>query len=150
MGVGCSLTPTRAVAKQVPIAYDINVVPTPIPVTTPVADTVPIAVLALLHTPPDVASDNGNVNVWHISPAPIIGTGCGFTVTTRETEQVSVPQIMVDVPLLKPVTVPSVPTVATLPLLLVQPTPVVASVSEIDDPAHILAEPPPVTVIAAG
>ena len=58
--------------------------------------------------------------------------------------------MIVDVPTLILVIVPSVPTVATEVLLLLHPPPVVASVSDIPEPSHMLAEPPPVIVIAAG
>ena len=55
---------------------------------------------------------------------------------------------MVDVPIVVPlaVTVPSVPTVATVVVVLVHPPPEVASVSAVVAPSHTLAVP----VMAAG
>jgi len=88
---GCVSTVTMVVTAQLPMAYDITVVPAPMPVTTPVADTVPVAVVALLHKPPDVASVSASVNVWHIGPVlPVMATGCVFTVTTCVTKQLPI------------------------------------------------------------
>ena len=58
--------------------------------------------------------------------------------------------MIVDVPTPTLVIVPFVPTVATAVLLLLHKPPAVASVSAIPEPSHMLAEPPPTTVIIAG
>jgi hypothetical protein len=55
--------------------------PAATPVTTPVpAFTVAIAVLALLHMPPGVASENGVLNPIHTIGAPVTAAGSGLTV----------------------------------------------------------------------
>ena len=83
IAAGCVTTVTMVVAAHAPIVYDITVVPTPIPVTTPVTDTVPTTGVTLLHVPPPVASDKFMENVWHTGVVfPVIFTGCVFTVTT--------------------------------------------------------------------
>ena len=88
IAVGCKFTVTIADTAQAPIVYEIIEVPTPIPVIRPPPVIVATVVISLVHTPPPVASDNNNVNVWQIGPVfPDIATGCVFTVTTRETEQ---------------------------------------------------------------
>ena len=62
--------------------------PTPIPVTTPTVDIVPIVGVTLLHVPPLVPSDNSKVNVWQTGAVfPVIATGCVFTVTIADTAQ---------------------------------------------------------------
>ena len=91
MAAGWVSTVTMVVTAQLPIAYDIIVVPAPMPVTTPVVDTVPVAVVALDHKPPDVASVSGSVNVWHIGPVlPVMAAGCVFTVTSCVTKQLPI------------------------------------------------------------
>ena len=83
LAAGCVTTVTMVVAAHAPIVYDITVVPTPIPVTTPVVDIVPTAGVTLLHVPPPVASDKFMENAWHTGVVfPVIFTGCVFTVTT--------------------------------------------------------------------
>lgn len=121
------------------------------PVTTPVVDIVPTIAVTLLQAPPPVASVSDIVAPVQIGVVfPDIATGCRLTVTTSEDEQLPRIQIMVDVPAVIPVTVPSVPTVATVPVLLLQVTPAVASVRDRVAPAQTLADPPPTTVMAAG
>ena len=75
-----------------------------------------------------------------------MATGAVFTVTTNVAEQLPMVYDIVDVPAVDPVTVPSVPTVATMMLLLVQTPPVVASVSAVVVPWQITFVP----VITAG
>jgi hypothetical protein len=53
--------------------YEILVVPAAAPVTIPERPTVAIAVLALLHAPPEVASVSGVVAPTHKDDAPVIG-----------------------------------------------------------------------------
>jgi hypothetical protein len=57
------------------------VVPAVIPVTTPVALTVPTAVLLLLQTPPPVASVSAVVRGAHTTAVPVIIPGGLITVT---------------------------------------------------------------------
>jgi hypothetical protein len=65
------------------------VVPGTITLTSPDADPiVAAAVLLLLHTPPVERSLNKVVSPTHISEAPIIKKGAGFTVTTTVAVQV--------------------------------------------------------------
>ena len=52
------------------------------PVTTPVADTVPTAGLLLLQAPPPVRSVSGVVKPTHTVNVPSMPVGTGFTVTT--------------------------------------------------------------------
>ena len=75
-----------------------------------------------------------------------MATGAVFTVTTSVAEQLPMVYDIVDVPGVDPVTVPSVPTVATRVLLLVQTPPAVASVSAVVVPWQIIFVP----VITAG
>ena len=58
------------------------VVPRAIPVTVPSVPMVPIAVLALLHAPNGVISDNiGEDWFRHTFRLPVMAAGSGFTVT---------------------------------------------------------------------
>ena len=50
------------------------------PDTTPEPDTVAIAVLLLLHVPPDVAFVNVVVDAGHTTKVPPIAAGCRFIV----------------------------------------------------------------------
>jgi len=121
-------------------------VPTPPPVTTPPPVMVATVMVPLVHTPPLVPSDNVIENVWQIGALSVIATGCVFTVTVFVTKQLPITYDIVAVPTELPVTVPSVPTVATPVFELLHTPPPVASVSAVVDPWHTLAVP----VIAAG
>ena len=59
----------------------ITAVPTPIPVNTPMPETVAIAVEELLHEPPVVASLNVIVDPTQVVDGPPIAAGDGVTVT---------------------------------------------------------------------
>jgi hypothetical protein len=62
--------------------------PTATPVTMPVVlPMVAVAVLLLLHVPPDVASVKVIVNPWHTDTGPTIGAGELDTVTVVVTLQ---------------------------------------------------------------
>ena len=62
------------VEPQVPVmVYDIVTAPADIPVTTPDALTVALAVLLLLHVPPLVASVSVMLAVGHTLVGPLIG-----------------------------------------------------------------------------
>ena len=62
--------------------------PEPVPVTMPVPPTVAMPVLALLQTPPLVASEKLIVLPMQVIPAAgVIATGAEFTVTTSVAEQ---------------------------------------------------------------
>ena len=60
-------------------------VPAEIPVTTPVPDTVEIAILLLIHVTPGVASVSVNIAPAHTLPLPLIAAGELFTVTVAVT-----------------------------------------------------------------
>lgn len=57
------------------------VVPTAIPVTTPVVLTVPLAGVLLLHVPPGVDGVSTIVVPGHTSLGPVMPVGVGVTVT---------------------------------------------------------------------
>jgi hypothetical protein len=63
------------------------VVPAVIPVTTPVAETVPTAVVLLLHVPDGVTHASGVVCPTQACNVPVIGAGTGSTVITAVTLQ---------------------------------------------------------------
>ena len=123
-------------------------VPTPTPVTTPVPDTVATEVVLLLHVTPVVTSDTFMEKVWQKGTLPVIAAGCVFTVTIFVATQLPIVYDIVEVPtlILLAVTVPSVPTVATVVVVLLHVPPPVASVSAVVAPWHTLAMP----VIATG
>ena len=60
--------------------------PAPAPVTTPVADTVAIVGVLLLHVPPAVASLNPPVDPTHTAVAPVMAGIAAPTVTASPTE----------------------------------------------------------------
>jgi hypothetical protein len=67
--------------------YEITEVPAPKPVTNPVLPiTVAIAVLLLLHTPPDIGLESGVEKPTQVDVVPVDGAN-GCTVTTRVTLQ---------------------------------------------------------------
>ena len=137
-----------AVAAHPPIVYDITDVPTRPPVTRPVDEIVATEVVTLLHVPPPVASDSVSVKVWQIGALPVIIAGWVVTVTIFVATQLPIVYDIVDVPtlILLAVTVPSVPTVATVVVVLLHVPPPVASVSAVVAPSHNVGVP----VIATG
>ena len=121
------------------------------PVTNPVdASTVAVAVLALVHTPPDVALESNVVAPAHTCVVPVIAatTGNALIVTVVVTELVQpfafvYVYVIVDVPADTPVTFPVIEfTVATDVLLDVQTPPDVVLVKIVLDPIHALGVPP--------
>src|ERR1017187_5057910 len=72
MAVGNGLTVTTCVSAQLPIVYEIVVVPADRPVTLPSASTVPTKVFTLVHIPPPVASVKVVVNRSHTDVDPVI------------------------------------------------------------------------------
>jgi hypothetical protein len=80
-----------------------------------------------------------------VAPLILVATGCGLTVTT--TEVYLVPQLfetayeMVVVPATSPLTIPVVPTDATLLLLLLHTPPVVTLLSEVFASSHTVVAP---------
>jgi hypothetical protein len=122
-------------------------VPALTPVTVPPVPTVATAPLLLLHAPPEVASLSVVDEVAHTLNVPAIGTGVVFTVTvTVCLHPVAKAYVMIEVPNDTPVTVPDVPTVATLVLLLAQVPPAEASVRLMVEPTQTPVDP----VITAG
>ena len=124
------------------------VVPADIPVTTPVADTVPITGVLLLHVPDGVAQASGVVCPTHACNIPVIDAGVGSTVTTAVTLQpVPTVYVTIHVPEATPVIAPVVVfTVAMVGHTQDQVPPGVAVVSDPVFPAQTCSDP----VIAAG
>ena len=97
--LGDVLTVTTCVAAAVPqlllTVYDIVVLPARIPLTTPVALTVPTEGVTLLQIPPAAASVKAVFAPAQTRAVPVIvpGLGNGFTVTTFDAA--SVPQLLV-------------------------------------------------------
>ena len=113
----------------------------PVPVTAPdVGSTV--AAPTLLHVPPMVASLSTLTEPEQTFMVPVIFATAGTTVTTSDAAQV-VGKVYstVDVPLPTLVTRPSVPIVATAPLLLVHVPPVGESLHVEDEPKQIFGAP---------
>ncbi len=122
--------------------YVIVAVPGFIPLTVPVKFTVAIPVFPLLHVPPVVRSLNKVVAPGHMLKPPVMTAGSGLTVTvTLVLHPVTADvNVIADVPLATPLTIPlAEPIVATavLPLLHV-PLP---SVSVVVPPAHRVVMP---------
>ena len=90
MATGVGLTVTIAVAAQLPIVYDMVVVPRPTPVTLPKPSTVPTVTIVLDHVPPAVASVSAVVKPSHTASEPVIAAGCRFTVTIVVTAQLPI------------------------------------------------------------
>ena len=110
-----------------------------IPVTTPVADTVPAAGLLLLQVPPPVRSVNAVVKPAHTDNVPVIPTGTGFTVTTAVVIQpVPIVYVMVAVPAVAPpVTTPVEEPIVAVPVaLLPHVPPVGVSLNVVVAPEH--------------
>lgn len=101
------------------------VVPSEIPVTTPVVEpTVPIAVLLLLHVPPGNELDSVVVDPKHAINIPVIAPGVGVTVTIAKELQPATVYNIDAVPGVIPVTTPVVGvTVATPVARLLQVPP---------------------------
>lgn len=130
-------------------------VPAPVPVTMPVALTLAIAVLLLLHTPPVAVSDKVMEEPWQTTVGPDIGltAAAGFIVMILVAT--AVPQLlvtlyfMVSVPVVSPVTVPVVFTVAIVVNTLLHVPPLVASVRVMVEPTHTAAAPAILPALAA-
>lgn len=86
------------------------------PVTVPLVPTVAIAVLALLHTPPGVASDNAIVDDAQTVDGPVIVPALRKAPIVITLVATAVPQLLVTVYLM--VSIPGVIAVTT-PLLLI-------------------------------
>ena len=112
-------------------------------VTTPVPEpTVATDVLLLLHAPPDVASLNVVVEPVQTVVVPAIKEGKALTVATFVALQpVAREYDIVDVPDDTPVTMPVVPIVAIVVVLLAHVPLPVASLKVVVEPAHTLAVP---------
>ena len=124
------------------------------PVDTPVAmpvvlPTVAIAVLLLLHVPPDTASVSVVEMPVHVVAGPVIAAGALLMVTSVVAIQfvLAAVYVMVDVPVPTPLTTPVDVIVATDVLLLDHDRPGLGSVSVNDVPIH---EGPPLPSIVAG
>ena len=112
-------------------------VPAPVPVTNP-DERMTAFTLLVVHSPPLTASDSVKEPPTHTVPAPLIGPGDGFTVTTAILTQFELNvYVIVLVPVDMPVTKPLVEPIVTLPLLLLQVPPPIESVNVIFEPIHI-------------
>ena len=83
IGAGNGFTVTIRTALQ-PVTGSVYIIvsrPALIPVTTPVAETVPIAGVVVLHAPPGVAEVKAAVRPIHTWPGPPMKAGTGLTVT---------------------------------------------------------------------
>ena len=125
-------------------------VPAVPPVIFPLASTLAVLLLLLLHAPPVTASVNAVLLPAHTLAVPASGNGVRFTVTMALAAQpVAVTtKEMVAVPAAPPVTVPVPVTVAIPVALLLQVPPVVPSASAIVFPAHMAM--PPLMASGAG
>ena len=113
------------------------------PVTSPLAEIEPIAVLLLAHEPP-VAASVSNVDApGHTTGEPSIGEGSGLTVTTAVIMQpVPIVYVIFTVPAVPPVTVTE-PAIVILPVpvpVLHVPPPGV-SLSVVVEPEQTVSEP---------
>jgi hypothetical protein len=97
-----------------------------------------MAVLLLLHVPPDVVLNNDVVAPWQTLIVPKMTDGTGVTVTMAVREQpVERAYVITDVPGITPVTTPDVrSTVAIDGLLLVHVPPAEALLSAVVEPSH--------------
>ena len=128
---GCTFTVSTAVDTQLPMVYDIKVVPTLRPATVPeLLPIVPTVVFTLDHTPPPVPSVSVLPERSQMLKAPLIAPGCVFTVTTALATQLPMVYDIKEVPTLRPITVPELlPTVPTVVFTLDHNPPPVPSVS---------------------
>lgn len=126
----------------------IVVVPPDTPYTTPAPETVPTAVLELLHAPPDVAHASVVVCPTQTVVVPVIEDGFALTVTTAVAWQPADElTTMVAVPAATPVTMPLLPPTVAMPVArLLQVTPGVAQESVVVCVTHTASKP----VMAAG
>lgn len=147
-------TVTVLLTEQLPSVYTIVVVPTAAPVTTPEDDTVALAVLLLLHTPPLTELLRTSVRPTQTELPPVIG-GNALTVTVVVVEQPLAEYVITVVPFVLPYTRPVEDTVATDVVLLLQVPPGTASLSCVVEPGHTVVVPkiagrvPTVTVAVA-
>src|ERR1043165_3698376 len=118
--------------------------PAATPVTTPVASTVAVAELLLLHTPPLIALANAVVEPTHTDDAPVIDGTEPTVMLAVAVQPPPVVNVIVATPALTPVTTPfAAPMVATDGLLLLQLTPSGALfVRAIVEPTHTDEGPP--------
>ena len=150
MADGVGLTVMLAVlAHPVPSVYVIVARPTVTPLTVPVAATVAIEVLPLLHVPPAIMSPNEVVAPAHTFADPVITAGSGFVVTIVVAEQLFDVLYVITArpPVAPPVTIPDAePTDATDKELLLHVPLGVTSDSVVVAPEQALVTP----VIPAG
>ena len=123
------------------------VVPSDMPVTTPVLPIVATDVVLLLHTPPNVASVRVVVVPAQIVVVPAMDDTEGKVPTVKVVVAVAEPQApvteyeIIEAPSDMAVTAPVLPIVATAGLLLLHVPPLVASVSVVVPPAHSVVMP---------
>jgi hypothetical protein len=117
--------------------------PSETPVTTPTASTVALAVLLLLHTPPDIALASAVVEPIQTDEAPVLAGTEPTVMLVVAMQPVPVVNVIVAIPPLTPETTPlAIPTVATDVLLLLQATPFGALLARaIVEPTHTVVAP---------
>jgi hypothetical protein len=136
-----------AVPQELVTEYEMVVLPTNIPDTTPAPLIVAIDVLLLLQTPPGAPSVNVVVEPTHTLVAPTIVPATGKGLTVIGSVATAVPQAlvteyeMVVLPADTPVTIPVLLTVAIAVLLLLQTPPGAPSVNVIVEATHTLVAP---------
>ena len=117
-------------------------IPDVTPLTTPPLLTVATPVLLLLHVPPGTGSLSVMDDPAHTWSGPVMALGEEFTVTVTEREQ-PVPEVYIigAVPGDTPVTTPPPLTVAIPVAPLLHVPPIVASLSVVVSPTHIVKVP---------
>jgi hypothetical protein len=126
--IGLTVTTTLALHPP-PIAYVMRAVPPATPVTTPELLTVAIAVLLLVHVPPEMLSNSGRVLPAQTGVFPVIAGNPDNTVSVFVAKQPEESAYVIAVvPAAIPVTIPVPAIVATVGLLLAHVPPEVAFV----------------------
>lgn len=98
--------------------------------------------LLLVHVPPGIPSPSVAVVPTQAMGDPVIAVGAVITATdVVEKQAAPMVYVMVAEPVVTPVTMPATPVLAIAVLLLLHVPPVVPSVSEVVDPAHISVMP---------
>jgi hypothetical protein len=116
--------------------------PSAIPVTTPLASTVALAVLLLLHTPPEVTLARVVTAPIQTDDAPVIAGTEPTVILVVVKQPVPEVKVMVATPALTQFRTPEPEIDATDALLLLQDTPDALLVSVALDPTHTNDGPP--------
>jgi len=119
------------------------VVPAAMPVTAPVADTVPVAGALLVQLPPGVTSASRIVAPTHTDEGPVTAGGPALTVSVFVTVQLVPPReyVIVATPVVTPVTLPDEVPIVMAPLVVLQEPPGAISLKTDGSPTHTVAGP---------